>query len=310
METKAPITHARVRALLEYDAETGVFRRNLRKSDLREDEPLSHERLLQVLEYDPLTGIFIWKEKTGHRSVIGTEAGTNKIVTSGVYRYIAVDGVRYLAHRLAWFWVRKTWPRLLKFKDGDSLNCAFENLEDAGEAVGSGKTSEGYVYIRLDGSDYPAARLAWFWTYGEWPGLLRFRDGNKENLRLGNLRDSAAEPAYAKSDQERYEDRKSVYARDRERSRNLAFKNKYGISLADFRRMEAEQNGVCSICGQPETIERNGKARLLAVDHCHDTGKVRGLLCGKCNPMIGYADHSIDILTRAIDYLKRTNGAD
>lgn len=74
--------------------------------------------------------------------------------------------------------------------------------------------------------------------------------------------------------------------------------------------MLEEQNGVCAICRQPETVKRNDKVRLLAVDHCHDTTKVRGLLCAGCNIMIGHADHNIDILTRAIDYLRRTNGDD
>jgi len=69
--------------------------------------------------------------------------------------------------------------------------------------------------------------------------------------------------------------------------------------------MAKQQRNVCAICGKPETAERNGKPRSLAVDHCHDTEKVRGLLCGSYSPMIGYADHSIDILTRAIKYLRR-----
>ena len=44
--------------------------------------------------------------------------------------------------------------------------------------------------------------------------------------------------------------------------------------------MAKQQRNVCAICGKPETAEHNGKPRWLAVDHCHDTGKVRGLLCG------------------------------
>jgi len=51
--------------------------------------------------------------------------------------------------------------------------------------------------------------------------------------------------------------------------------------------MAKQQRNVCAICGKPETAERNGKPRSLAVDHCHDTEKVRGLLCGSYSPMIG-----------------------
>lgn len=308
MNTKASLSHDRLREILDYDPETGVFRRKVRKSDLRKDETVTQERLREVLEYDPLTGLFIWTVKTARKTVVGSEAGVAKVVSSGIYRYIAIDGVRYLAHRLAWFWVRGEWPRLLKFKDGDSLNCAFDNLEDAGASLGTNKTGEGYVYIRVDDQEYPAARLAWFYVHGEWPGTLRFRDGNRENFRISNLRDSSAEPSYPISDQERSDLRKSRYEQERDRSRDLAFQAKYGIDLAEYRRMEREQDGKCAICGKPEIIERNGKPRLLAVDHCHDTTKVRGLLCGKCNPMIGYADHSIEILTSAIAYLRRTNG--
>ena len=93
----------------------------------------------------------------------------------------------------------------------------------------------------------------------------------------------------------------------RDRSRDLAFRTKYGIDFTDYKRLAETQANACAICGEPETAARNGKLRWLAVDHCHDTGRVRSLLCGRCNPMIGFADHSTDILTCAIDYLRRTN---
>ena len=54
---------------------------------------------------------------------------------------------------------------------------------------------------------------------------------------------------------------------------------RYGITPEDYERMSKEQGGVCKICGNPP---QPGK-RYLDVDHSHDTGKVRGLLCGACN---------------------------
>jgi len=64
--------------------------------------------------------------------------------------------------------------------------------------------------------------------------------------------------------------------------RKKHLKNKYGITVDDYEKMFTEQNGVCKIC---QEICKSGKS--LAVDHCHETGKVRGLLCAKCNTNLG-----------------------
>ena len=79
----------------------------------------------------------------------------------------------------------------------------------------------------------------------------------------------------------------------------------YGLTLADYNRMFEEQNGVCAICGQPEKIlTRTGKIRSLAVDHHHDTGKVRRLLCQGCNQGIGNLRENPEILKKALAYLE------
>ena len=70
-----------------------------------------------------------------------------------------------------------------------------------------------------------------------------------------------------------------------------------------------DQGGVCAICGKPEIKERTpGVVFHLSVDHVHDTGKIRGLLCCKCNRFIGLAGEDIAILSNAIGYLKKTGG--
>ena len=81
--------------------------------------------------------------------------------------------------------------------------------------------------------------------------------------------------------------------------RNAALVRKYGVTLAEYETMLADQNGVCAIC---ETT--NDTVRPLAVDHDHTTGKVRGLLCDRCNPGIGYFRDKIDVLRKAITYLE------
>lgn len=85
----------------------------------------------------------------------------------------------------------------------------------------------------------------------------------------------------------------------REVRRNNALKSIYGISSADYSVMLEKQHGVCKICNGSCT-----SGRRLAVDHCHVTGKVRGLLCSRCNTSIGKFEDSVDLLKSAIAYLE------
>lgn len=77
-------------------------------------------------------------------------------------------------------------------------------------------------------------------------------------------------------------------------------KRKYGITLEDYDGMLVAQGGRCAICGEPEP-----DGRSLHVDHDHDTGAVRGLLCFTCNAGIGMFDHDLRLLDAAADYLRR-----
>lgn len=85
----------------------------------------------------------------------------------------------------------------------------------------------------------------------------------------------------------------------RVRSTNL--KKNYGLTIDEYEQMLAAQNGVCAICGTPPTNERGGK---LHVDHDHETGEVRKLLCGKCNHGLGSFDDDPAKLQAAIAYLQ------
>jgi hypothetical protein len=75
-------------------------------------------------------------------------------------------------------------------------------------------------------------------------------------------------------------------------------KRKYGITIADYEAMLAAQGGGCAICG---AAEPDGQS--LHVDHCHDSGAVRGLLCFRCNAGLGQFDHDGERLARATAYL-------
>jgi hypothetical protein len=69
--------------------------------------------------------------------------------------------------------------------------------------------------------------------------------------------------------------------------------------------MLIKQEGRCAICSLSETSrDRNDKIKVLSVDHCHVTGKIRGLLCHSCNVGLGLFKDNIDTIQNAILYLK------
>lgn len=83
--------------------------------------------------------------------------------------------------------------------------------------------------------------------------------------------------------------------------RNSEYKRKFGITLDDYNQMFENQKGKCMICGTTKGYPNTG--RRLAVDHDHETGKVRALLCGNCNTGISHFMHDPDLMEKAIDYL-------
>lgn len=77
--------------------------------------------------------------------------------------------------------------------------------------------------------------------------------------------------------------------------RDSKLKRQYGISSTDYQQMYNSQNGCCAICKEAHD--------LLDVDHCHTSGKVRGLLCRNCNHGLGKFKDSVEFLQAAIQYL-------
>jgi len=82
----------------------------------------------------------------------------------------------------------------------------------------------------------------------------------------------------------------------------LHMKRAYGLDFKDYEKMLESQNGVCAICSSPPP---NNRKTRLAIDHCHKTGKVRGLLCDKCNRSIGLLKDDVSVLKSAIKYLTK-----
>ena len=89
-------------------------------------------------------------------------------------------------------------------------------------------------------------------------------------------------------------------------TRKYNLKQFYGITLEQYDVMLEEQNGVCAICGQLETWrDPNGETRRLSVDHDHDTGETRGLLCSICNLLVGKVEKYPKRMLKIQKYLAR-----
>lgn len=117
---------------------------------------------------------------------------------------------------------------------------------------------------------------------------------NKEKFAARDKAWREANPERAK------ENRRRSYLKNKEQ--NLAYstmynrKRRYGVTDEEYQTLLIKQNGVCAICSKTCT-------RQLALDHDHDTGKVRGLLCNSCNRGLGYFKDSQVLLGNARDYL-------
>ena len=83
----------------------------------------------------------------------------------------------------------------------------------------------------------------------------------------------------------------------------------FGITLEEYNKILSEQNYVCAVCKNPEKEihPQSKKTRKLNVDHCHITGKIRGLLCNSCNRGIGLLKDDPELLLAGVAYLKRNS---
>lgn len=89
-------------------------------------------------------------------------------------------------------------------------------------------------------------------------------------------------------------------ARNKDKRRNNSLRFSYGISLDDYNKLFAAQNGKCAICNKHQSREY----RALCVDHNHATNKIRGLLCNNCNKNLGILENKTFCLKATI-YLQR-----
>ena len=92
--------------------------------------------------------------------------------------------------------------------------------------------------------------------------------------------------------------------KNKKKLREKDLKNKYNITTKEYKKLKKDQKNSCAICGKKETRKtNNGKTQRLSIDHDHETGKVRGLLCKNCNSVLGYIKEDILLLKNMIKYL-------
>ena len=115
---------------------------------------------------------------------------------------------------------------------------------------------------------------------------------NKESVKKQALE-------YRTANKERLAKKNAAWHAANNNQRNANLKKRYGITCDQYDDMVVAQNGLCAICGK----EPDGHRPQLFVDHNHETGEVRGLLCNKCNTALGGFQDSLELLRKAVDYL-------
>lgn len=155
---------------------------------------LSHVRLQEVLSYDSETGIFTWKVQRGASAKKGWTAGTLR--PSG-YTQIKIDQIQYMAHRLAWLYVRGEWPE--KTLDHENLNKSDNRICNLREAT--------YVQNRANtptnvDNRCGAKGVVWHTRDKRWQASIGI---NKKTVYLGYFTEKrAAKEAYRAAAQKQY----------------------------------------------------------------------------------------------------------
>jgi hypothetical protein len=146
---------------------------------------------------------------------------------------------------------------------------------------------------------------------------LKDLDARREYQRKNMRRWARSNPERARSIRVRYDTShkdellrrerryRALYPEKRRTQNRKHSLRKYGLTPDEYTAMHQAQNGICALCKKPETSRLRGTLRALAVDHCHRTGVVRGLLCRRCNMMIGMADDDADTFLAAVSYLRQ-----
>ena len=138
--------------------------------------------------------------------------------------------------------------------------------------------------------------------------VSEFFKANTSNRGYNTRCKQCIKPLATISNKKRYKQRKAegYYHRlDRIERKKRDLDKKYGITLEEYHTLLSNQNGKCAIClGENKVKYKNEKETFFCVDHCHKTGKIRGLLCVQCNAALGQFKEDLGNLNRAINYIK------
>jgi len=112
------------------------------------------------------------------------------------------------------------------------------------------------------------------------------------------------ESRYREADRELLRQKSKRYKshRDAVSQRHSQLRFLYRLDPVEYERLRTLQNGLCAICGKPPTA----KKKFLSVDHDHETGLVRGLLCFNCNLALGHFQDDLTLVEKAANYLRRS----
>jgi hypothetical protein len=131
-------------------------------------------------------------------------------------------------------------------------------------------------------------------------GLIAQRTEEKRTKKRSYDRARRDTDSYRKASRERQRD---DYFRNPDKYKERQLRVRYGMTYADRDALLSRQGGCCCICGRTDP----GSNKDWAVDHCHLTQRVRGILCHKCNTGVGLFDDNIETLKAAISYLEKHN---
>ena len=124
---------------------------------------------------------------------------------------------------------------------------------------------------------------------------VKLEDYPQEPSRLHGVSGTCKECAYACQKR----------TRDMVKDKYFQVEYKYGITKEYYDQLVENQNNKCAICNCEERRMYKNRIKNLSVDHDHDTGRVRGLLCHSCNSALGFLEDNIDYLLNAVEYLRK-----
>ena len=136
----------------------------------------------------------------------------------------------------------------------------------------------------------------------EWKPIADKAPGKGFCLPCRRKKGIARHAARTPEEREAYlEYQRSWKARNPDYMKGYSLQKNYGITAEEYDALFEAQGGVCAICGSPPT------KRLLDTDHCHATGRIRGLLCSPCNVAVGMVKEDPKIVRALLSYIEGAN---